>query len=107
MNNVKQAYLFWFGGHNKRNMFGRDQEEVMFRDGDRDGVVHGVIDLAGVGNVNLNEWEMIQFLVILPVANSEIELLFDHDEVEVGSIYLDAELFSCPDVEKANRIRRI
>ena len=81
----------------------------MFRDGDGDGVVHAVTNMAGagVGDVNLNEREMIQFLMILPVANRKVKLLLDLDDVEVRRFYLEAVLFSCPDVNRAKRIRRI
>ena len=41
--------------------------------------------------------------MILPVADGEIKLLFDHDEVEIWSIHLDAVLFSFPEFNGANR----
>ena len=96
-----------FGRHNKRLLPRSNQDEVVLSDSDGRGAVQLELDLAWVSDINLNESEIVEVFVILIVANGEIQLLLDHDEVEFKVVHLDAVILSGPDINRVNRRKHL
>ena len=96
-----------FGRHNKRLLPRSNQDEVVLSDSDGRGAVQLELDLAWVSDIHLYESEIVEVFVILIVANGEIQLLLDHDEVEFKIVHLDAVILSGPDINRVNRRKHL
>ena len=79
----------------------------MFSDSDGRGAVQLELDLAWVSDIDLDESEVVKVFVILIVANGEIQLLLDHDEVKFKIVHLDAVILSGPDINRVNRRKHL
>ena len=75
----------------------------MLSDSDSRGAVQLELDLAWASDIYLDQSEIVEVFVILLVANGEVQLLLDHDEVEFKFVHLDAVNLSGPDINGVNR----